>query len=97
MPHDAHNFGVETLGIVVEVEGVDVLVPLRRILGVRDGAIGARGEPLRMLADPGMVRRGLEGEVKCDLQAECARLSDECREVCLGAQIRMDRVVSARG
>ena len=40
--HDPQALGVEALGVVVEVQRVDVLVLLRRVLGVRDRAVGAR-------------------------------------------------------
>ena len=41
---------------MVEVQRVDVLVLLRRVLGVGDGAVGPVGEPLGVLAHPGVVR-----------------------------------------
>ncbi len=54
----------------VEVDRVDVLVALRRVLGVRDRAVGSVPEPLRVLGDPRVVGRGLEREVERDLDAE---------------------------
>ena len=65
--------GVDALGVVVEVDRVDVLVLLRRVLGVGDGAVGAGGEPLRVLGRPRVVGRRLEGEVERDLEARAAR------------------------
>ena len=56
------------VGVVVEVERVDVLVLLRRVLRVGDGAVGQGGEPLRMLGDPRVVGRALQGQVERDLQ-----------------------------
>ena len=53
----------------VEVDRVDVLVPLRRVLGELDRAVGPVAEPLGVLGDPGVVGRALEGEVQRDLEA----------------------------
>ena len=52
-----------------EVEGVDVLIFLRRVFGVLDGAVGADDEPVGMLGDPGMVGRALEGDVEREFHA----------------------------
>ena len=51
---------------VLEVERIDVLVLLGRILGVLHGAVRAPLEPLGMLGDVGMVRGALEGDVQRD-------------------------------
>ena len=56
--------------VAVEVERVDVLVLLRRILGVLDRAVGPMAEPLGMLADPRMIGRALPGEIERDFEAE---------------------------
>ncbi len=53
----------------LEVERIDVLIFLWRVLGVLDGAVGAMEEPLGMLLDPGMVGRALEGDVERELHA----------------------------
>ena len=45
--HDPAHLGVGALGVVVEVERVDVLVLLGRVLGVGDRAVGAGREPAR--------------------------------------------------
>ena len=55
--------------VVVEVQRVDVLVLLGRVLGVGDGAVGPGGEPLRVLFDPRVIGRGLQGQVERDLHA----------------------------
>ena len=52
-----------------EVDRVDVLVLLRRVLGVGDGAVGPVVEPFGMLAHPGMIGRALQGVVEGDLHA----------------------------
>ena len=53
----------------LEVEGVDVLVLLRRVLGVLDAAVGALAEPLRVLASPtgGRARTGR----RCRARSRC--------------------------
>src|SRR2546428_3889724 len=76
--------------LALEVQRVDVLVLLRRVLRVLDGAIGPMEEPLRVLADPGMVRRALDREVQRDLEPEPPRALDEPVEVVERAEIRMD-------
>ena len=53
----------------LEVERIDVLVLLRRVLGVLDRAVGPVPEPLGMLAHLRVIGRGLEGEVERDLEA----------------------------
>ena len=65
----------------LEVERVDVLVLLRRVLRVLDRAVGPMLEPLRVLADPGMIGRRLERDVERDLESEVARGGDEAIEV----------------
>ena len=57
----------------VEVDVVDVLVALRRVLGVLDRAVGAAVEPLRMLAQPRVVGRALDREVERELDARRSR------------------------
>ena len=56
----------------LEVQRVDVLVLLRRVLGVLDRAVGAVGEPLRVLGDPRVVGRALERDVERQLDAAVA-------------------------
>ncbi len=64
----------------LEVERVDVLVLLRRVLGVADRAVGAVAEPLRVLVDPRVVGRGLEGDVERDGEAQALRFGGEALE-----------------
>ncbi len=97
VPHDPQDLGVDPLRVVVEVDRVDVLVLLRRVLGVGDRAVGPGGEPLRVLAHPRVVGRALQGEVERDLHAELACAGDEGVEVLQGAEVRVDRVVAALG
>ena len=95
--HDPQRFGVDAVAVDVEVERVDVLVLLRRVLGVRDRPVSALGEPLRMVGDPGMVRRGLQREVHGDLEAERLGLGDEPVEGVEVAEVGMDGVVATLG
>ena len=65
----------------LEVERVDVLVLLRRVLGVLDRAVGPMPEPLRMLASPTDDRASLERDVERDLEVVAPRRVDEAIEV----------------
>ena len=80
----------------LEVERIDVLVLLRWILGVLDRPIGPMAEPFRMLANPGMVRRALPGEIERDLETQALRLAAKRLEVLHRAQTRLDGGVPAR-
>src|SRR4029453_9716994 len=92
---DAQALQIDPVAVVVEVDRIDVLVLLRRILCVRDCAVGALGEPLRGLGDPRMIRRGLECEVQCNLEPKRLGFGDESVEGVKVAEVRMDGVVSA--
>ena len=94
-PHDPLDFRVDSLGVVVEVDRVDVLVLLRRVLRVGDRPVGPRGEPLRVLLDPGMVGRGLQRQVDRHFHAEFPGAGDERVEVGERAEVRVDGVVPA--
>ena len=76
-----------------EVQGVDVLVPLRRVLGVLDRPVGPVVEPLRVLGHPGMVRRALERVVQRDLEPAVSGGSKERAEVRQRPQGGIDRLV----
>ena len=92
--HTEH-FVVETGGVVVEVDRVDVLVLLRRVLGVGDGAVRQFGEPLAVVRGPRVIRRALQRQIERYLQTEISRGGDELVEVGDRAQLRMHRVVAA--
>ena len=57
-PHHPQHLFVQPRGVVVEVDRIDVLVLLRRVLGIGDGAVGQHREPLGMILAPtdGRVR-----------------------------------------
>ena len=61
----------------LEVERIDVLIFLGRILGVLNGAIGALDKPVRMFRDPGVIGRALEGDVESDFHAVVACGADQ--------------------
>ena len=92
---DAQHLEVQVVRVVVEVERVDLLVRRGRVLRVRDGAVGAGGEPFRVLGDPRMVGGALQGEVERHLEVELAGPLDEGVEVVEGAQLGMHGVMSA--
>ena len=96
----AHNLQdrlVDALGVVVEVERVDVLVLLGRVLGVGDGAVSQDREPLGVLGHPRVVRGALERQVQGHLHAQLARARHQGVEVLEGAQVGVDGVVAAVG
>ena len=84
-------------GVAVEMDVDDVLVLLRRVLGVLDRAVRPPVEPLRMLLDPRMVGGALDGEVDGDLQAVVAGGLDQPGEIVEAAELGMDGVVAAVG
>src|SRR6202007_215492 len=85
--------GVPVLG--VEVDRVDVLVPLGRVLRVADGAVGAVPEPLRMLPHPGMVGAARDREVERALEPAAAGALDEGLEVADGPEVGVHGGVAA--
>ena len=90
-PHHAQHFVVEAGRVVVEVDRVDVLVLLRRVLGVGDGAVGQFGEPLAVILGPRVVRRALQRQVERDLHAQVLvrrRRSRRSRRSCRAAGAR---------
>ena len=98
-PHldDPAHLGVRPGGVVVEVERVDVLVLLRRVLGVGDGAVGPCREERGVRLHPRVVGGGLQRDVERHLEPGAACLGDEVVEVLEGAEVGVDRVVPAVG
>ncbi len=82
----------------LEVEGVDVLVLLGRILGVLDGAVGAMAEPRRVLLDVRVVGRrpGRRCPGPARGRARCG-LATEVLEVLQRAELGVDGHVPALG
>ena len=81
----------------LEVERIDVLVFLGRVLRVLHRAVGAPAEPLRMLAHVRMVGRALERDVERELEPELAGAGDEPPEILERAELRVQRLVAAFG
>jgi hypothetical protein len=78
-----------------EVDGVDVLVLLRRVFGVADGTIGQLFEPLGVFLHPGVIGRALHGEVEGHFKAGVLGAAHEEVEVGEGAEIRVHFGVAA--
>ncbi len=97
VPQDPDRLRDQAVHVRVEGDGVDVLVLLGRVLGMGDGAVRAVVEPLRVLVDPGVVRRALQGEVQRHFQAQLRGPVHEAVEVLDGAQAGVDGVVAALG
>ena len=83
-------------GVRLEVDRVDVLILLGGVLGVLDRAVRPSPEPFRVLPDPGMIGRGLVGQIERDLEVLPARGLDEAIEIRHGAEPRLYRRVAAR-
>src|SRR5262249_38587486 len=80
---------------VVEIDVDDVLIFLRGILRIFDGAVRPEDEPLGVLGDPRMVGRTWDGEGERHLEPEAVRRGDETAKTVEAAEIRMDRGVAA--
>ena len=93
--HDAFDFLFDAGHIGIEVDGVDVLIFLRRVLGEGDGAVGLGAEPVRVLLDPRVVGGALQGEIECDFEAELMGAVAERFEIVHGAEQRVNGVVAA--
>ncbi len=79
----------------VEIRVHDVLIFLRRIFGVAQRAVGAPGEPGRMLFQPRVIGRALNREVECDLEAVFMRGGEHLPEVVERAEFGMHGRVAA--
>ena len=79
----------------LEVERIDVLVLLGRVLRVLNGAVGPPAEPLGVLAYVGMIGRALEGDVESDLEPCSRARATRPAEIVERAELRMDRLVAA--
>ena len=78
-----------------EVDVVDVLVALGRVLRVLQRAVGAPVEPLGVLGQPRVVRRRLDREVDADLAADLAAARDHALELLERAEVGMHGLVPA--
>ena len=71
------------------------MILLRRVLCVGDRSVGPRREPLRMLGQPRVVGRTLEGDVQSHLHPALFCLADEEVEVFECPKVGVDGVVPA--
>ncbi len=73
--NDADHFIPKLLPVrAAEIQRINVLVFLRRILGVLDRAVGPFVEPLGMLGDVRMIGRTIDREIERDLHSAIADL-----------------------
>ena len=79
----------------VEVDVVDVLVALGRVLGVLERPVRPPVEPVRMLGEPRVVGGALDREVERDLEPVRARGADEALELRHRPELGVQRVVAA--
>ena len=81
--------------VCLEIERVDVLVLLRRVLGVLDRAVRAVLEPFGVLARVRVVGRALEGDVERDIDLLLRSGLDQVLKVRERAEPFVDRLVAA--
>src|SRR5688572_4712650 len=81
--------------LAAEVDVVDVLVALRRVLRVLERAVGAAVEPLGMLLQPRVVGRALDREVDADLTADLPAAGHHPLELLDRPELRADGLVTA--
>ena len=81
----------------VKIDVDDVLVFFRRVFGVADRAVRPPLEPVRVLAQPGVVRRTLHGEIERNFEAVRRGRLTQATEVVERAESGIDRVVAALG
>ena len=87
------DFLLDAGHVGVEVDRVDVLILLRRVLREGDGAVRLVAEPIRVLLDPRVVGRALQREVERDFQTQLVGLGDERLEIVHVAEQRVDGVM----
>ncbi len=88
-PQAGHRVGA------VEIDVDDVLIFLRRVLGIFHRAVGPPREPAGMLLEPRVIGRALDREIDRDLETMIARGGDQRGEIVESAELRVDRVVAA--
>ena len=94
--HNAFDFFFDAFHVGIEIDRVNILILLRRILGECDGAVRLGAEPVRMRLNPRVVRRALQSEIKRDFQAQLVGTLAECLEIVHGAKLRVNGVVSTQ-
>ena len=61
--HNAQHLSTNAFWIVVEVDGIDVLILLGRVLCIGNGAVRESCEELRVGLHPGVIRSSLECQI----------------------------------
>ncbi len=93
---DALELVPQRLPVVrLEIERIDVLIFLRRVLCVLHGAVRAPAEPRRVLFHVGVVRRALEGDVEREVDAALLGALQQAAEFLQRAQLGVQRLVTA--
>ncbi len=100
LPHPVHEHAVQLAPErapfgALEVERVDVLVLLGRVLRAADRAVRVLREPFRVRVDIGVARRALEGDVERDLHAPFVGGAEQRKKVFGSAEVRMEGLVPA--
>src|SRR5580658_7189504 len=65
----------------LKLERVNILILLGRILGVLNGSIRAPAEPIRVLANVRMLRRGLKRQVNGNFETKLVRAIDQASKI----------------
>ena len=94
---DVANGFIQAAIVGIEAQGVDVLILLRWVLGVRDRAVSANDEPFGVLLDPRVIGGALECDVEGYFEAEAFRVRDETVEVLDRAEVGVNGVVATVG
>src|SRR5215831_9503766 len=81
----------------VQVRIDDVLILFWRVFGILDRAVGSAPEPFRMLREPGMVGRALDGKVEREFQAELRAGAHQAPKILERPKLGVDGVVAALG
>ncbi len=80
--HDALQFLPEIAPVgALEIDRIDILIFLRRVLRVLDRPVGSHVEPVGMVLHPGVVRRALDSEVQGDVHPQPTSRLNEGAEV----------------
>ena len=95
VPNHAQHLSGKARRVIIEVQWIDVLVLLRRVLGVGDRAVGEFGEPLPVAGCPRMVRCALQRQIQSDLHPVLAGRGHERIEVLDGSEIGVHGIVAA--
>src|SRR5580704_2159142 len=79
----------------LEIQRIDILIFLWRILRILYGAVRTLAEPVHMLAHVGMIRRTLIGNIDCNLKALLFCRGHEVLEIRERAEVRENGLVAA--